>query len=778
MIKTKGYKKYYHCEDWTVEQIAQAFKGGDEHGRKVIIPLFQRGKVWSNKDKFELIDSLRNGFPIGSMLFAELGDKLYSVVDGLQRGSTICDYIYHPTSCENLDKIDETTLDEIRLILFPNNQNATLNKVISEKIFEYFESKENFEEISINKLITILIEDFPNDALEPYETSKQLVDILEPWFKIYQDYYYKISKAEVPVVIYSGDENYLNTIFRKINEQGLELTDYEIYASSWQQYRKLAPEEIVNYVLKKYDVLLMDGYELQDYNSEKLRQTKELQPFEFLFGLGKWLSSEYGVWLKTKTKYRDDEICEIGFEIVNICLNSKKEDVADLDKKLKDINFTTLFRRIKEAINFVIKSVQPVSAFKGNKRKIKYLHGQRQVLSMIGYVFREMYSISDLDKKKDSWKSNQSKLSQNLLHHYVYDIIDGYWNEGSDKPYAAIKERKYNIEISKNAWNSLLNNYFENSLQQADTCYSAVKTPTIQDQIILNCVYLDLFTANDQLGNQNFDIEHLATKKLMQQHLQNTGLASLPISSIANLCYLPQTGNRAKHEKTIYQQYGEDENLIMNIEKKYSFTTKEELEWIELPYEINDQKELKADYENFLRTRFETMLKKFLNSLNIIPIEDWEMILRSKADSPTPTINTLIRNEISIAGVYDLAQTDVDLSWAALVAVIYNGQETRLSKWKDLLNYICFEAYSLDSARFERIVKANTIHKATSKLNPNGKDPIITDNDGLVIEAKQIKETGYYTEGCISGERARVYSKQIADIFGFTDNIKIVVRDR
>lgn len=777
MINLKSYKKYYRCEDWTVEQIARAFKGGDDQGQRVIIPLFQRGKVWDNDDKLELIKSLRNGFPIGSMLFAELGEKVYSVVDGLQRGSTICDYIYHPTSCENLDKIDDSVLNEIRLILFPDNQSTTVNKAINDKIIEYFSRKESFDDISINKLITILIEDFPNDEIEPYKTSKKLADILEPWFKTYKEYYDKIAKAEIPVVVYSGDENYLNAIFRKINEQGVELTDYEIYASSWQQYRKTAPEEIVNYVLKKYDVLLMEGYELQDYSSEKLRQTKELQPFEFLFGLGKWLSREYGLWLKTKSKYKDDEICEIGFEIVNICLNAKKEDVADLDKKLKDINFTTLFRRIKEAINFVIKSVQPVSAFKGNKRKIKYLHGQRQVLSMIGYVFREMYDSSDLDKKKDSWKAIQSKLSQNLLHHYVYDIIDKYWNEGSDKPYSAIKERKYSIEISKNAWNSLLNNYFENSLQQADTC-KKVQAPTIQDQIILNCVYLDLFTANDQLGNKNFDIEHLATKKLMQQHLKNTGLAGLPISSIANQCYLPQFGNRSKHEKTIYQQYGKDQNLIMNIEKKYSFTTKEGLEWIELPYETNDQKELKADYENFLRTRFDIMLKKFLNSLNIVPIEDWEKILRSKPDSSTQTINTLIRNETSVAGVYDLAQIEVDLSGSALETVIYNGEKVSLTKWKDLLNFICEAAYSLNSTRFDLIVKNNEVHKATSKLNAKGKDPIITDNVNLIIEAKQIKGTNYFTEGCISGERARFYSKQIADIFGFTDKIQIVVRDR
>ena len=67
MINIKSYKKYYRCEDCTVEQIAKAFKGGDDQGLRVVIPLFQRGKVWDNNDKLELLKSLRNGFPIGSM---------------------------------------------------------------------------------------------------------------------------------------------------------------------------------------------------------------------------------------------------------------------------------------------------------------------------------------------------------------------------------------------------------------------------------------------------------------------------------------------------------------------------------------------------------------------------------------------------------------------------------------------------------------------------------------------------------------------------------------
>ena len=81
-----------------------------------------------------------------------------------------------------------------------------------------------------------------------------------------------------------------------------------------------------------------------------------------------------------------------------------------------------------------------------------------------------------------------------------------------------------------------------------------------------------MFTAKDQLGDGNFDIEHLATKKLMQTHLKNTDSNGLPISSIANQCYLPELPNRAKHEKTIYQKYGNNAKLIGMIEQKYSFT--------------------------------------------------------------------------------------------------------------------------------------------------------------------------------------------------------------
>ena len=47
----KEYKKHYHCEDWTVEQIARAFKGEDELGRKLLFPYSKEEKYGKRRIK-------------------------------------------------------------------------------------------------------------------------------------------------------------------------------------------------------------------------------------------------------------------------------------------------------------------------------------------------------------------------------------------------------------------------------------------------------------------------------------------------------------------------------------------------------------------------------------------------------------------------------------------------------------------------------------------------------------------------------------------------------
>ena len=53
----------------------------------------------------------------------------------------------------------------------------------------------------------------------------------------------------------------------------------------------------------------------------------------------------------------------------------------------------------------------------------------------------------------------------------------------------------------------------------------------------------------------------------------------LPVSCIANLCYLPEDINRGKGEKTIYEIH----NMSMPIgvlENKFSFTSSADFDWM------------------------------------------------------------------------------------------------------------------------------------------------------------------------------------------------------
>ncbi len=130
------------------------------------------------------------------------------------------------------------------------------------------------------------------------------------------------------------------------------------------------------------------------------------------------------------------------------------------------------------------------------------------------------------------------------------------------------------------------------------------------------------------------------------------------------------------------------------------------------------------------------------------------------------------------AGVYPISDITTPMSGAVLEYIIYENQNIEVSTWKDFLAAICKIAYELDSELFKEIVLGNKIHKATSKNNYPQKDPIITAVSNLLVEAKPIGETGYFSEGVISSNRARVYAKQLMDLYGATDGLQISVRER
>ena len=140
--------------------------------------------------------------------------------------------------------------------------------------------------------------------------------------------------------------------------------------------------------------------------------------------------------------------------------------------------------------------------------------------------------------------------------------------------------------------------------------------PTNIDKLILNCIYADIFTVKDNCTIA-FDIEHIATKELMKMLINETALyGGLPVAHIANLCYLPETINRKKKAKTIY----EDKTIcdkIELIEKKYSFTKESDLAFLHDEYDIGKAQIFENKYMQYLSIRFEKQKEKVFRFLGI-----------------------------------------------------------------------------------------------------------------------------------------------------------------
>ncbi len=131
-----------------------------------------------------------------------------------------------------------------------------------------------------------------------------------------------------------------------------------------------------------------------------------------------------------------------------------------------------------------------------------------------------------------------------------------------------------------------------------------------------------------------------------------------------------------------------------------------------------------------------------------------------------------------MSGVYPVSDIATPMSGTVLEYVIYDSKTIEVSTWKEFLSTICNIAYKIDSNLFEKIVSENKIHKATSKKNYPQKDPIISKNNNLLIGGIPVGESGYFSEGVISSDRARVYVKQLLDLYGLTDRFQISVRER
>lgn len=611
-------------EFWTLKEIKESLEKEWNGKKKIVIPMFQRGKRWDKDKKETFIDSLRKRYPIGTLLFyktVEGTQEIYTLIDGLQRGSAIKEYLSSPTKYFKIDEINEENMEKIYSLIVSNGSENSQKEKINEIICNYIHNLKSYEDLEIYELYNILENEFP--ILKNSSSNISIIgNALKDNFKNFKSDYNKLSSMPIPAIVYTGEENTLPEIFERINSKGVALTEYEIYAASWpRQEFIISNDKIIEYVLKKYDMLNDTEYSISGYDREEKRIKKNVNAFEYVFGLSKYLQNTYSS-LRFYTHLSDDETNPVAFQLLNACFsNSHKQikDVYGIVLRFSD-NIDILEKRLFYCIEFVEKCIQPILKFKGNKRNSndRIFHSQYQIMSLISYVFRKKYDIeSKMLTEKENWKEIKQQLLKNIWKYYVYDVLVKYWREGgTGKIHSANNEDRYLTPLTKGQFSAAFDSYSEEQFSRHEK--SQVANPCPIDYVILNTIYVNEFSALDQLSIERFDVEHIATKKQMKDLNAKCNGEGLPISHIANICYLPEFENRSKREKNFYQDdkyLKESELTLEEIENKYSFTQKDDLLFMDISYDKNNFEELKESYINYLIKRNKIIRNKFLSAL-------------------------------------------------------------------------------------------------------------------------------------------------------------------
>ena len=229
--------------------------------KNVVLPTFQGKLVWSKAQKKSFINTLHEGFPFGSILVYRYpdADKL-SLIDGLQRYSTIKDFKSNPQEYVPFDDINDKIYD---LIISDdstipastvNHYKLLINEALKETVASgtYAKASDGAKAIK-NKFDGELdIASVMLDLVEIFESLKDTIDN-----------YLDISQLSIPTITFTGEETQLATVFENLNRGGVKLSKYQVFAAQWSQYIiKLSEKEnnkkLLNKTIEMYDKLTED----------------------------------------------------------------------------------------------------------------------------------------------------------------------------------------------------------------------------------------------------------------------------------------------------------------------------------------------------------------------------------------------------------------------------------------------------------------------------------------------------------------------------------------
>lgn len=582
---------------------------------KITAPKFQRNFVWKKKARRELIQSIKQGLPIGSFLLQKLSNGNYNVIDGRQRFSTLLDYEAH-----RYDYIEETDISEAKIIemllqipsiaLHYNAYGDSAKKSIVTKLknvaVKQLKTKNTTKIDVVYEIIDAVKTQFPNIGKD----EKKLYAVVD---KFYDDIWQILDTSNIvlPCIIFTEvatDDEIVST-FINLNSRGTKLSKYDLYSASWQNdIIKVDDEEIIEKVISKYKDSLENNQkiETQDFSETEIRSSKEINVFEYAYALSKLI----GEACQNKIYQIKDasEVDSLGFSILASILNVQSKNMVGLSKKLinSNINCAVLKDKIIWCTLEVQKHLEWYCTTPDNKNI--FAHTLNQLVSYIVTVFKARYEITNDGRIVDNSKRNKlGDFFQYLPMWYLYDNIRGYWTGSGDTKSDSLTTMD-NIFDSR-YFTKVAEDPFKNAIFDWITEENNDKNNSVKPESKLFINYIIKKRCSEP--HNNMDIEHIIPQSRLDG-LSTRERGVVGISSPSNLTFLPMFDNRSKREKTYYElieskdetAFTYDENLL----EKYVYPEHSEIKFVESQSEFTV-----VNYNRFKKDRTNTLINLFMD---------------------------------------------------------------------------------------------------------------------------------------------------------------------
>lgn len=586
---------------------------------KIDIPKFQRGLVWSKTKKVAFIRSLKAGLPIGVLLLSKKGDK-YLIVDGLQRFTTMNEYAKDFFSYIDKSEISDSDLMSIVLssedarnifdgyiVSARNLQFEQMRTIIANQISEG-QDKDLFQ-ISLDTASELCkkISAFPD---------KDLTKIQGATYRIVNriDSEAKIDDIEIPLIVFTGEDSELADIFQKLNQEGVKLSKYDVFAATWSNRTVVVNNDpaFIDFIIKKYETAKKESdLEIEAYDPDEMKRTGELTVFEYVFAVGKALMDRCK---KLFPKMNDAKIDSIGFLILTELMGLSYQNMDKLADKIteyKHLDFKKLKDAILDAGSIVENALSPYIESpvkpKRGKRTSLVCHSELQLASYIIVVFKLKYNLDSKAGLTTNPRSKElTRVKENLYRHYLYDILKGHWSGSGDSKLEEIIANpttcRYTRDVAKDEFEMAVSSWLSDGNKRGSLMNVSTET-----KLFLN--YL-LRTSGIFQDRYSYDVEHCVPKDVLKKYYQ---IKTVPVSPACNLVYIPSSDNRSKGEQTYYQRQQDDPGTFkLNQDQldKFGYPSKQELLFVESTTTLTED-----NYFSFLASRKEYLLHRFIVSL-------------------------------------------------------------------------------------------------------------------------------------------------------------------